>query len=95
MKGLYIGETAGRKYASTQFEAAAARFAFPSFDEPEMKATFTVTAIVDDGDLAISNGKLLSDAAGPVAGKRNHELFAAEPADDVAATQFLRHDCGD
>src|SRR5205814_2024551 len=47
-------------------------------DEPEMKATFTVTAIVDDGDLAISNGKLLSDVAGPVAGKRTYK-FATTP----------------
>ena len=63
LKGLYLGETGGRKYASTQFEAAAARFAFPSFDEPEMKATFTVTAIADEGDLAISNGSVVSESS--------------------------------
>src|SRR5205085_3734173 len=33
LRGLYIGEANGRKYASTQFEVAAARYGFPSFDE--------------------------------------------------------------
>ena len=28
-------------------------------------------------------------------GERNHEFFAAEPADDVAASQLLRHGLGD
>jgi len=78
LKGLYLGQANGRKYASTQFEAAAARYAFPCFDEPEMKATFTVTAIVDDGDLAISNGTQLSDDAGPTPGKRTFK-FATTP----------------
>jgi len=76
LKGLYLGETGGRKYASTQFEAAAARFAFPSFDEPAMKASFTVTAIVDEGDLAISNGAVISESTN--AGKHTFR-FATTP----------------
>ena len=41
--------------ATTQFEATEARRAFPCWDEPDLKATFGVTLIVDDGLSAISN----------------------------------------
>src|SRR4051794_22997143 len=45
-----------RVLAATQFEAPHARKAFPCFDEPEFKAVFNVTLVVDEGLLAISNG---------------------------------------
>jgi aminopeptidase N len=77
LRGLYLGEANGRRYASTQFEATAARYAFPSFDEPEMKATFTVTAIVDEGDNAISNGAVVADYKFPE-GKHTFK-FATTP----------------
>ncbi len=41
--------------ATTQFEAADARRAFPCWDEPEFKATFSVTLIVPSELVAISN----------------------------------------
>lgn len=66
MRGLYIGkDDQGRKYASTQFESTDARRAFPSFDEPDYKATFDITAVADKGLAAISNQKIISDEPGP------------------------------
>jgi puromycin-sensitive aminopeptidase len=41
--------------ATTQMEATDARKAFPCWDEPDCKAVFGVTLIVEDGLLAISN----------------------------------------
>ena len=65
-------------FRSTQFEATDARRAFPCFDEPSKKATFSITLVVDQGDTAISNGRILSDRPGPVPGK--HTItFATSP----------------
>ncbi len=66
MRGLYLGkDDQGRKYAASQFEATDARRAFPSFDEPDYKATFDITAVADKSLVAISNQKIVSDTAGP------------------------------
>jgi aminopeptidase N len=69
LRGFYLSKTKLRSYGVTQFEATDARRAFPSFDEPALKATFDVTLVVDEGDTAISNTKIVSDKPGPVAGK--------------------------
>jgi aminopeptidase N len=78
LRGLYLSRTDRRRYAVTQMEATDARRMFPSFDEPAYKATFTLTAIVDEGDSAISNGPVVSDTPGPSPGK--HTIaFAPSP----------------
>ena len=46
--------------ATTQFEAPDARRAFPCWDEPDFKAVFSVTLVVQPGLTAISNAALLS-----------------------------------
>ena len=65
LRGFYISKTKLRKYAVTQFESTDARRAFPCFDEPAFKATFALTLTIDRGDIAIANGKLLTDVPGP------------------------------
>jgi aminopeptidase N len=69
LRGLYLSKANNRRYAVTQLEATDARRMFPSFDEPAFKATFALTAIIDEKDHAISNGAVVSDTPGPGAGK--------------------------
>ncbi|GAC1414445.1 MAG: M1 family metallopeptidase [Acidobacteriaceae bacterium] len=78
LRGFYLSKGKTRTYGVTQFEATDARRAFPSFDEPALKATFDVSLVVDQADTAISNTRILTDTPGPVAGK--HTLrFATTP----------------
>ncbi|MCC7241444.1 MAG: M1 family metallopeptidase [Acidobacteria bacterium] len=78
LRGFYLSQANGRRYAVSQMEATDARRAFPCFDEPAYKATFDVTLMVDAGDTAISNGRQVSDTPGPEPGKHT-VAFARTP----------------
>ena len=75
LRGFYASTSGGKRYAISQFEATDARRAFPCFDEPAMKATFSVTLVAPNGDMAISNGPVLSDTPGP--GSDEHTVKCA------------------
>lgn len=47
--------------AATQFEATDARRAFPCWDEPDLKATFALSLVVDPHLIALSNTKVVED----------------------------------
>jgi aminopeptidase N len=88
LRGFYLSKTKARNYAVTQFEPTDARRAYPSFDEPALKATYDVALVVDAADTAISNTNLISDTPGPVAGK--HTLrFATTPKMSTYLVAFL------
>jgi len=54
-RSKYIQNKSEKYIATTQFEAPYARRAFPCFDEPQYKATFDVTLVIDKKLRAISN----------------------------------------
>ncbi|MBI2704206.1 MAG: M1 family metallopeptidase [Actinobacteria bacterium] len=62
LKGFYrstFTDTDGNEQiiATTQMEATDARRAFPCWDEPDLKAVFAVTLVVDDDLTALSNAR--------------------------------------
>jgi aminopeptidase N len=88
LRGFYLSKTKMRNYAVTQFESTDARRAFPSFDEPALKATFDISLTVDAGDTVISNTNMISDTPTPVAGKHTLQ-FATTPKMSTYLVAFL------
>ena len=77
LRGLYRSVRGEERYAATQFEAADARRAFPCFDEPEFKATFSVELVHPDGNAAIANMPIESQK--PEAENRIRTRFRETP----------------
>ncbi|MGH8162556.1 MAG: M1 family metallopeptidase [Gammaproteobacteria bacterium] len=53
--GAYTDTVDGKHYVFTQFEAIAARRAFPCFDEPRFKTPFSLSFTVPKGDKVVAN----------------------------------------
>jgi len=88
LRGFYLSKTPKRSYAVTQFEPTDARRAFPSFDEPALKATFDIALTVDSADTVISNTNVIEDKPAATAGK--HTLrFATTPKMSTYLVAFL------
>jgi puromycin-sensitive aminopeptidase len=66
LRGFYRStyrDAAGRTQvlAATQFEATDARRAFPCWDEPDFKAVFAVTLVIDPALTAVSNTRVVAE----------------------------------
>lgn len=61
LEGLYRVKDGEHYYAFTQFEAIAARLAFPSFDEPSFKVPFKVSLTIPSEQAGFSNTPLISE----------------------------------
>lgn len=64
MESFYKSSYRGTPLYSTHFEPTDARRAFPCFDQPDMKATFSVTLKAPEGFVALSNNALVSEKNG-------------------------------
>lgn len=64
-RSKYVQEGKEKYSAVTQFEPTDARRCFPCFDEPSLKATFSVELVVEKEKVALSNMPLLSQHSLP------------------------------
>ncbi|WKT58958.1 hypothetical protein QVH35_09890 [Candidatus Nitrosotenuis chungbukensis] len=83
-RSQYKDKSGNTKYlATTQFEAADARRAFPCWDEPAAKATFGITLVTEKNYTAVSNMNIISKKT---LGKKTAYAFAKTP---VMSTYLL------
>ena len=87
LRGFYLSKTATQTLAVTQFESTDARRAFPSFDEPALKATFDVALTVPRADTVIANTNVVSDT--PAANETHTVTFARTPKMSTYLVAFL------
>ena len=75
--GLFHVDYEGGRMLATQFEPADARRFLPVFDEPSKKATFTLSAVVPEGQMALSN--MPQTASTPLGDGLKQVRFASTP----------------
>ncbi|NWY04920.1 AMPN Aminopeptidase, partial [Nothoprocta ornata] len=86
----YVDGTETKVVATTQMQAADARKAFPCFDEPAMKANFTVTIIHPSDHQALSNMPATSSRALQLDGESwNVTEFATTPKMSTYLLAFI------
>ncbi|MGZ6020025.1 MAG: M1 family metallopeptidase [Phenylobacterium sp.] len=74
---FHVDYAGGGRMLTTQFEPADARRFLPVFDEPSKKAVFTVSAVVPQNQLAVSN--MPDTASEPLSGGLKRVTFKPTP----------------
>ncbi|MGI9309878.1 MAG: M1 family metallopeptidase, partial [Gammaproteobacteria bacterium] len=74
LMGMYKSVVDGDAYVFTQFETVAARWAFPSFDEPRFKTPFETKLTIPADDKGFSNTPVLSET--PLSESTKQLVFA-------------------
>ncbi|HYK65199.1 MAG TPA: M1 family metallopeptidase, partial [Patescibacteria group bacterium] len=82
-------DAAGKAHvvATTQFESTDARRAFPCWDEPELKASYKVTLVIDDHLAAFSNGG--EESSRKIAGGKREVVFKETIAMSTYLVAFI------
>jgi cytosol alanyl aminopeptidase len=75
LQGLYKVSHEGQPYAMTQMEPISARFAFPGFDQPDLKTPFDLSLTVPSAEVGVANTRQVNEAP---AGKGWKTLTFAE-----------------
>lgn len=88
-RSKYVEKGKTKYLATTQFEAADARRAFPCWDEPAAKATFDISIIADGKNVAISNMPVISKKR---IGKKTRYTFDRTP---IMSTYLIYLGVGD
>lgn len=70
-RAYYTDESGAKQVlAATQMEPTEARRMFPCFDEPDLKATYQITAVIDSDLKAVSNAEIQSEKEDAARGKK-------------------------
>ena len=75
--------------ATTQFESTDARRAFPCWDEPELKASYKITLVVDENLTAISNAHVESERPSASRKGKKDVVFAETIAMSTYLVAFI------
>lgn len=62
LQGLYKVSAKGQPYAMTQMEPISARYAFPSFDEPDFKTPFDISLTIPTDEVGVANTQQVKEA---------------------------------
>ncbi|KAJ9271257.1 hypothetical protein DTO212C5_2607 [Paecilomyces variotii] len=92
-RSSYKDKNGQKKYiATTQMEPTDARRAFPCFDEPALKAKFTVTLVADKGKTCLSNmdvDRVFEVDSKITGGKRQATKFTTSPLMSTYLVAFI------
>ncbi|KAL1861140.1 Aminopeptidase 2 mitochondrial [Paecilomyces lecythidis] len=92
-RSSYKDKNGEKKYiATTQMEPTDARRAFPCFDEPALKAKYTITLVADKGKTCLSNmdvDKVFEVDSKITGGKRQATKFTTSPLMSTYLVAFI------